>query len=64
MRRHGENAVEPNYPLNEQELLVSLGIEMRIRVGVEIFSPMLMNDGTAIKQLYEKTLPFGRQSLS
>ena len=39
MRRHGENAVEPNYPLNEQELLVSLGIEMRIRVGVEIFLP-------------------------
>lgn len=64
MRRHGENAVEPNYPLNELELLVSLGIEMSIRVGVEIFSPMLMNDGTAIEQLYEKTLPLLRQPIS
>ena len=61
MRRHGENAVEPNYPLNEQELLVSLGIEMRIRVGVEIFS--LINDRAATMQLHEKARAFRRQPL-
>ena len=62
MRRHGENAVEPNYPLNELELLVSLGIEARIRVGVEIFS--LINDRVGIMQLYEKAQVFPRQPLS
>ena len=62
-RRITENAVEPNYPERELESLVNLGVEVSIRVAVELFSPMLMNDGTAIKHLYERTLHLGRRPL-
>jgi hypothetical protein len=51
-RRNTQDAVEPNYPESELEALVRFGIEVRIRIGVEIFS--LMNDENAMEQLNEK----------
>ena len=61
-RRITEDSVEPNYPEQESEYLVGLGVEVSIRVGVEIFS--LMNDRVGIMQLYERTQVFPREPLS
>ena len=60
-RRISDNAVEPRYPEQELEYLVGLGVEVSIRVGVEIFS--LMNDRVATMQLYEKAGAFPRRLL-
>ena len=61
-RRITENSVEPNYQERELEYLVGLGVEVSIRVGVEIFS--LMNYRVGIMQLYEKAQVFPRKPLS
>ena len=53
--------VEPNYPEHELEYLVELGIEVRIRVGRELFS--LMEDSEAIRQLCEKASIFLRRAI-
>ena len=60
-RRITENSVEPNYPEQELQYLVGLGVEVSIRVGVEIFS--LINDRVGIMQLYEQAQVFPRQPL-
>lgn len=51
-RRNTQEAVEPNYPESELETMVRFGIEVRIRIGCELFS--LMNDEIAMKQLKRK----------
>lgn len=51
-RRITPDAVEPNYPEQELENLVCLGIEVRIRIGWELF--VLMNDERGKQQLEEK----------
>lgn len=61
-RRLTDNAVEPRYPEQELEYLVGVGVEVSIRVGVEIFS--LMNDRIATMQLYEKAGAFPRRPIS
>lgn len=61
-RRLTDNAVEPRYPEQELEYLVGLGVEVSIRVGVEIFS--LMNNRVATMQLYEKVGAFPRRPIA
>lgn len=48
-RRNTQDGVEPNYPEPELKALVNFGIEVRIRIGVEILS--LMNDEIGMQQL-------------
>ncbi len=55
-RRNNEDTVEPNYPEHELESLVKFGIEVRIRIGVELLSRM--NDEAAMEQLNEKAQTF------
>lgn len=51
-RRLTQEAVEPNYPEQELEALVLFGIEVRIRIGAELFS--IMKDEIGMEQLNEK----------
>lgn len=55
-RRITEDLVEPNYPEQELETLVRLGVEIRIRIGCELLS--LMNDEIAMEQLNERARIF------
>lgn len=55
-RRNRDDSVEPNYPEQELESLVKFGNEIRIRIGVELFS--LLKDEEATKQLYEQVQAF------
>jgi hypothetical protein len=48
-RRNTQDAVEPNYPESELEALVQFGIEVRIRIGAELFG--LMNDEVGVQEL-------------
>ena len=55
-RRNNEDTVEPNYPEHELESLVKFGIEVRIRIGVELLSRM--SDEAALEQLNDKAQTF------
>ena len=65
LRRITENdettVVEPNYPDHELEYLVGLGTEVRIRVGLELFS--LMGDSEAIRELCDKAATILRPAI-
>ena len=51
LRRINKNVVEPQFPDNELTYLVRLGIEIRIRLGYEVFSPTLLDDKDVLKEL-------------
>jgi hypothetical protein len=55
-RRCTQEAVEANYPESELVALVQFGIEIRIRIGAELF--ILMDDEMAMEQLNEKATIF------
>ena len=65
LRRITENdektVVEPNYQEHELEYLVRLGTEVRIRVGLELFS--LMGDSEAIRELCDKAATIFRPAI-
>ena len=56
-----KTVVEPNYPDHELEYLVGLGTEVRIRVGLELFS--LMGDSEAIRELCDKAATILRPAI-
>ena len=64
MRRINDGVVEPSFPESELIYLVQLGIEVRIRVGLELFSPSLLNDNSAIMELNHRVKCFHRHPLS
>ena len=51
-RRTTVKAIEPNYPENELSSLLKLGVEIRIRIGVELLSRM--KDEDSLEKLNEK----------
>ena len=53
--------VEPNYQEHELGYLVRLGTEVRIRVGLELFS--LMGDSEAIRELCDKAATILRTAI-
>ena len=55
-RRNMDNSVEPNYPEEELESLVNFGVEVQIRIGVELFSQL--NDEDGIEQLHKMAQSF------
>ena len=63
LRRINEESVESNFPNNELVYLVQMGIEVRIRIGVEAFSPTLLDDILAIKELHDRVQHFRREPL-